>query len=180
MIRVLLVDDEPAALRNLEHILLGLEADILVVGKAMDGQQALALIPVQKPDVVITDIRMPVMDGVELARALHRGYPEINAIILSAYMEFEYSREALRNHVVDYLLKPVEPDDLLKLLLDIERRITARDRSKRLEELQQIVDGQAPTPDGRGKADIRSVFAALWFSCGSHRFEGNRGKSSAL
>lgn len=76
-----------------------------VVGEASDGKEALALIHVSQPDIVISDIRMPHMDGLELQRRIKKSYPNIKMIMLSGYDDFDYVRQALKNGAVDYILK---------------------------------------------------------------------------
>lgn len=131
-IRILLVDDEPLALRGIERMIRALGPRFEIAAKAENGADALALIPQISPDIIITDMKMPVMNGVELVKRANAEYPQISLIVLSAYMDFEYSQEALRNNVVDYLLKPVEPEELQKVLSKlsgaIEKKLERRQR----------------------------------------------------
>ena len=73
-------------------------------GEAADGEMALQLLRVVKPDVVITDIKMPFMDGLQLSKFIHEHMPEVKIIILSGHDEFEYAQEAIKVGVTDYLL----------------------------------------------------------------------------
>lgn len=99
-----------------------------VVGLAANGKQALDLMQRNDVDIVLTDIKMPVMDGIELSRAISVHYPHVKIVILSGYKEFSYARDALQAGVSEYLLKPVDLNHLsesmmkLKLLLDTERQ----------------------------------------------------------
>lgn len=125
--KVLLVDDEEEVIDVIEHKIhwdmLGFE----VVGSANNGVKALELSERLQPDVVITDIKMPYMDGLELSRRLNNEYPNIHIIIFTGFDEFEYAKEAVHLEIEEYMLKPInalELSDCLKRLkntLDIER-----------------------------------------------------------
>ncbi|OCT12875.1 hypothetical protein A8709_21320 [Paenibacillus pectinilyticus] len=112
MIRIMIVDDE-------EWIRLGLREQIdwsslgtEIVGEAQNGRVALQMLDELRPDIVLTDIRMPVMDGITLLEHAHQAYPDIIFIVISGFAEFEYARKALTYRVFDYLLKPIEEDKL--------------------------------------------------------------------
>jgi len=110
---LMLVDDEPKVLRGLSGVVKKECPDIEIVGQFEDGYTALEHLCELSPDVVITDIKMPKMTGLELAAEANELCPGIKFIILSGYADFEYAREALRFNVVDYFLKP---PDLAKFL----------------------------------------------------------------
>ena len=112
MNKLLLVDDEPIILRGMRKLVdfatLGME----VVGEAYDGRQALEMIERLNPDVVMTDIWMPAMDGVELMREIRaRGF-SARVIVLSGYSDFAYAKQAIVCGAMDYLLKPVGVGEL--------------------------------------------------------------------
>ena len=111
MIRLLLVDDQ-RLMRDGLRILLELEADFKVVGEAEDGAQALDSYGELSPDVVLMDIRMPVMDGVEATRRLREIDPNSKVIILTTFDDNEYVFEGLRAGALGYLLKDVSGDEL--------------------------------------------------------------------
>ncbi|QQO09172.1 response regulator transcription factor [Breznakiella homolactica] len=109
---IVIVEDE---LKTLNHICSAAERidpDYSVVGRARNGREGMAVIVTLKPDLVITDIRMPVMDGLEMIRSLEGRLPETRFIILSGHAEFEYARQALQMRTADYLLKPVSLEEL--------------------------------------------------------------------
>lgn len=110
-IRVLLVDDQ-RLMRDGLRTLLDLESDIDVVGEAEDGQSALDAVATQQPDVVLMDVRMPGMDGVEATRRLQADFPNVKVIILTTFDEDEVVFEGLRAGAVGYLLKAVSSDEL--------------------------------------------------------------------
>ena len=92
-----------------------------MAGKAQTGEQAYELIEKLNPDVVITDIRMPVMDGISLLTKVREQFPLTKFIITSGFSDFEYARSAISLKVSDYILKPVDPDELSSVLLKIKK-----------------------------------------------------------
>ncbi|MDF2668025.1 MAG: two component transcriptional regulator, AraC family protein [Paenibacillus sp.] len=116
MYKVLLIDDEETVKRSLRKIIERKAAGFAVIGEAEDGKQGLQLIDELQPDLVITDIRMPVMDGLELAQALREQGDVTELIIVSGYDQFQYAQQALRLGVVDYLLKPLVAADVVAAL----------------------------------------------------------------
>ncbi len=112
MTKVLIVDDEKYVRMGIKNdtdwSLIGCE----VVAEASNGQEALAMAEEYRPDLVVSDIRMPKMDGIQLAEKLIERYPNTKVIFLTAYNEFEYARQAIRIGVSDYLLKPFKDGEL--------------------------------------------------------------------
>lgn len=107
MYRLLIVDDEPLVQIGLKSLLAqGYQGQIALSGTASNGKQALEIIEKEHPEIVIADVRMPVMDGLELLRICHERYGSVPAfIMLTAYEEFDMARQALVNGAVDYLVK---------------------------------------------------------------------------
>ena len=136
MNRVFLVDDEIAIREGIRNSFPWQDTDYQLVGEAPDGEIALTMIRDTRPDILITDIRMPFMDGLELCRLVRSQMPWIGIIILSGYDEFEYARQAIQLGVKEYLLKPLTARELRQALdrvselLREEQRI--RERSERL------------------------------------------------
>ncbi len=120
---ILLVEDEYYIRQGLAHKIEELDDIYVIVGQAANGSEALEILQKTSVHLVITDIQMPVMDGLELCRQINILYPDIVTIVLSGYNEFEYAREALRNNVFDYLLKPVSEDDLIAALSSAQVRL---------------------------------------------------------
>ncbi|KHF41572.1 response regulator transcription factor [Halalkalibacter okhensis] len=114
--KVVLIDDETLILRSLTKIIDWQAFDCKVVGTANDGVEGISLIEEAKPEIVITDINMPEKNGLDLLREVqllsHR--PEV--ILLSGYNEFEYAREGLQNNAFDYILKPIDHEELEECL----------------------------------------------------------------
>ncbi|AFZ04277.1 response regulator [Calothrix sp. PCC 6303] len=111
MIRLLLVDDESLIRRGLKA-LLKLEADLEVVGEAENGQVALTLIASLQPDVVLMDVRMPVMDGMAATKEIAARFPTTKVLILTTFAEQHYIAQTLRYGAVGYLLKDTPSEEL--------------------------------------------------------------------
>ena len=125
MYKVLIVDDEGILRNGLKHLFSWEDHGFTIVGEASNGEEALEMIEKQQPHIVITDIVMPIMDGVELVKELHQHYPHIKTIVLSSFSEFKYVREAFKYGASDYLLKPtLKVPELLVLLEKLCKDIT--------------------------------------------------------
>jgi two-component system response regulator NreC len=117
-IKVLLVDDH-AILREGVHALLAREPDIEVVGEAADGLEALEKVPELKPDVVIMDIVMPRMNGLEATRLIRERHPESRVLILSMYDDHEYVVQIIQAGASGYVLKRVVTEDLVRAIHEV-------------------------------------------------------------
>lgn len=118
-INTLLVDDEPHILKKVRKVMNSTFEDYNIVAQAKNGRDALSLIQEQHIDLVITDIRMPEMTGLELAEQLRMSHPQIKVIILTGHSEFEYAKKAIQLNVVDFILKPIVADNLIKVLAEL-------------------------------------------------------------
>lgn len=123
MLKILVVDDEKLIRKGLAKTINALERGYKVIGEAANGVEALENIEREKPDVVITDIKMPKMGGVELIADLEKSFPSIKKVVLSGFDEFNYVRDSMRRGATDYLLKPVDFELLGELLKKIENDI---------------------------------------------------------
>ena len=123
MYKVFLVEDEIIVREGIRNSIPWENTNYTLAGEAPDGEMALAMIQDIKPDILITDIRMPFIDGLSLSRIVKKTQPWIKIVILSGHDEFEYAREALSLGVEEYLLKPVSSQDMLKTLDKIAGRI---------------------------------------------------------
>lgn len=147
-IKVLLVDDEPIELDLLEHSINWEELGISQIRRASNGKRALQMIREEMPDIVITDIRMPVMDGLALARHITAEELPVKIIFLTGYDDFSYIQVAFRVAAVDYVLKPVIPVKIRSVLRQTIERIqkekglrTSIEVSRYLS-LEQLIQGE--------------------------------------
>lgn len=120
MLNIILVDDEPIILQGLTKLITELGEQFHVMDCYRNGQEALAFMKVEQVDVVITDIKMPLMDGLELIKEVLLVKPDMSCIILSGFADFEYARTAMRYGAAEYLIKPVDPVELHSTLYQIE------------------------------------------------------------
>ena len=132
MIKVFLVEDEVVIRNGIKNSIEWEKEGYEFVGEASDGELAYPMILEKKPDILITDIKMPFMDGLELSRLVKEALPDIQILILSGYDEFEYAKEAIRLKVAEYLLKPVSSVKLLKVLRDVSDSIYQEREEKEL------------------------------------------------
>ncbi|MFC5452913.1 response regulator transcription factor [Paenibacillus aestuarii] len=123
MLRILLVDDERTVLNGLSHILNKYCPNYEIVGMAQHAKDALQLMQFTPVDVVITDVSMPEMDGIELTKTIEFLYPHVSVIILSGHADFEFVRQTMKHGACDYLLKPCNYQTILELLQKIEDRV---------------------------------------------------------
>jgi AraC-like DNA-binding protein/CheY-like chemotaxis protein len=123
--RLMLVEDEPPAMRGIVRAIQKCSAaqDVTIVCQASSGAQALDMIPETAPHIILSDVKMPVMDGFDLAARVRAQYPDIQMAILSGHQDFEYVQRALRYSLSDYLLKPIDPDELEQLLIRMKQAV---------------------------------------------------------
>ncbi|MDO5424094.1 MAG: response regulator [Eubacteriales bacterium] len=122
--KVLILDDEFIVRQGMKHMIDWEKEGFQVVGEGTNGQEGLALVEEKKPHIVLADIVMPLLDGIEFSRLLKERFPDVQLIILSSYDKFEYVKETLLNGAADYILKPMlEPQILLKTLKKAAKNI---------------------------------------------------------
>jgi two-component system response regulator YesN len=135
-LKALLVDDEINILKNLQAVVPWSSLDIDLVGTARNGQKALELVRQLRPQLILCDIRMPVMDGIEFLGALREFDTETEVIMMTGYQDFNYVRSVIRYEVKDYILKPIDYEELaitIKRLADGIRERTVEQRSMQQE-----------------------------------------------
>ena len=125
MVKLFLVEDEIVMRDGIKKRINWEKEGIDFVGEASDGELALPMIRELKPDILLTDIKMPFMDGLQLSEIVKKELPEIRIIILSGYDEFTYAQEALRIGVTEYLLKPIAPAALLESIRKVAASVEA-------------------------------------------------------
>ncbi|HIW51188.1 MAG TPA: response regulator [Candidatus Blautia intestinavium] len=122
MLRTFLAEDEIVVRENIKKMVPWEQYGFELVGEASDGEMALPLIKKLKPDLLITDIKMPFMDGLTLCKVVKKEFPDIKIVILSGYDDFNYAKEAIGIGVEDYLLKPITKNAFLERLCEIRSR----------------------------------------------------------
>ena len=138
MYNVMLVDDEEEVRLAIEKKINWAELDFNVVGSAGNGFDALDMALERHPDVVLTDINMPFMNGLQFSKQLKAELPDTKFVILSGYDEFEYAKEAIELSVEEYILKPVNSDELYQLFSRLKVRLDDESEKRRnLENLQR-------------------------------------------
>ncbi|WP_055107649.1 response regulator [Paenibacillus ihumii] len=133
-IKALLIDDEPLILNHLKNAIPWNELQIELVGTARNGIKGLELVMEFEPDIILCDIRMPLMDGLEFLREIRRLDYETEIIMLTGYQEFEYARLALKHGVKDYILKPINYTELEAAIGKLADEVRSRRSEKRFAE----------------------------------------------
>ncbi len=123
MYRLLLVDDEPEIRDGLLEIINWEQEGFEVVGVAENGLEALQVAEGASPDLVVTDIRMPFLDGLEMARRMRQTLPAVQFIVLSGYDDFDYARQAIQLQIKDYVLKPISSDEFTAVLRRVKKHM---------------------------------------------------------
>lgn len=123
MISVLVVDDEAIIREGIIKSIAWDQYNIKIAGEASNGREALKIALNVKPDIVIADVRMPVMDGLELSKQLKEIMPSVKLIILTGYGEFEYAKKAIEVKVSDFILKPIGAEELVEIVLRLKQEI---------------------------------------------------------
>jgi len=147
--KVFLVDDEVVIREGIRESFPWEDTPYTLVGEAPDGEMALPMIRDTNPDIVITDIKMPFMDGIELCRTLRTQMPWIGIIILSGYDEFEYARQCLQLGVREYLLKPIDAEDLRKALDKLRTQLEEEKKQREHAESLRARMNNSSNTDGR-------------------------------
>ena len=123
MIKIMIVDDMPIFLEYLRGCIDWEAYGFSICCEARDGKDALEKIPEYYPDVVLTDITMPYINGIELSETIARDYPDISIILITGNNEFEYARQAVKIGVCDYIVKPFEKEELIVSLLKLQDNV---------------------------------------------------------
>lgn len=137
MYKVLIVDDEPRIRDGLSTLIEWGELGFVVVDKAANGIEAMNKYKSLEPDLIIADIRMPEMNGLELVRAIRSAGGAMHVLILSGYADFEYAKQAMTLRIDGYLLKPVDEDELIDYLLKLKKELDQEYELKRLADLDR-------------------------------------------
>ena len=130
MLKIFLVEDESIMRDGLRDNMPWQQFGYEFVGEASDGEMALPLIRKSRPDVLLTDIKMPFMDGLTLSRIVAKEFPNMKIIILSGHDDFDYARQAIQIGVEQYILKPVTRETMKKVLLEVRDKIESEKEKK--------------------------------------------------
>jgi two-component system, response regulator YesN len=139
MYTVLLVDDEHYDLEGLKQLVPWSDLRLRIVGAVHSGSQALSVIEQTNVDILITDVMMPRMSGLELAIQVKERLPSTKIIFLSGYQEFEFARKAIELSAAGYILKPMNDDDLVRVLTGVVQHL---DREKQDQQLENMSQGE--------------------------------------
>lgn len=177
--KIIIADDEHHICKLIKALIDWEEYGLEVIGFANDGNRAFAMCEELSPDLLITDIRMPGLSGIELIRRLYEAFPDIKVIIITGYSQFLYAHQALKYRVVDYLLKPIQKEELESALLkglnliDKEAVRTMESKDLALRSMQEIKDNLLTLIlDGGGQS--AKVFSRERFLEEYHlKFHGN-------
>ncbi|MDE5939375.1 MAG: response regulator [Lachnospiraceae bacterium] len=123
MYKVTIIDDEPLIVEGLSKTMEWEKWNCQVAGTASDGKEGMELIREKRPDIVITDINMPKMDGLRMIAGLKSEFPDMQLIILTGYREFEYARQAIELGVARFLLKPSKMNELEEAVEAVTKRL---------------------------------------------------------
>ncbi len=151
MIKVFLAEDEYIVREGIKNKVPWTENGYEFCGEASDGELALPMIDKACPDILITDIKMPFMDGLELARLVKAKHPEIEIVFLTGYAEFDYAKEAIKLGAAEYLSKPVGSNEIIEALAPIKRKIEEREQEK---EMLQFYRDEMRENTERDKGDL--------------------------
>lgn len=145
MFKMMIVDDEMMVRIGLSSIIEWEKLNCCILSEAVDGIEALEKIRQDPPDIVITDIRMPGMDGLELARHISEEFPNIKVIILTGYADFEYAQSAIKYGVIDFVLKPTEIESIESAVSKAVKSLESEINKNRLvEDLNSTINSQLP------------------------------------
>lgn len=140
--RIILAEDEPRILQFLEKKIQFLDPRFEVVGSARNGMDALALVEELHPHVLFSDVQMPVMNGLELLAKVRESSSQVKSVIISGFRDFDYVREAMRYEAVDYLLKPIVDQDLLKLLHTLAEELNETIKQQEKETISEAIENR--------------------------------------
>ena len=171
--KVIVADDEKLIANNIARRVEDSSEAFRVIARAGSGTEALEQARELLPDVVFSDIKMPEMDGIELISKLRKEHPEILCVIVSGYSDFEYMKAAIQNSAVDYLLKPVNPEELHRLLQKLEATLLAREQQV-IPRRESDAAALAESVAGVSKGTSSSVFITIGTGIGSGIIIGGR------
>lgn len=146
MVKMLIVEDEEILRNGIYRTGDWNNRDVVVIGLAKNGKEALALMEEELPDIILTDVVMPVMDGITLVKTIRERYQGIKVIILSGHEEFEYAKCAIEYNASNYLLKPATIEKVVEEVLKVKKEIEAeREKQEEQQDIRQRLVESIPT-----------------------------------
>lgn len=144
-LKIFIVDDE-YLIRNLIKMRIKWEElDMEIVGESPDARQALEMIDALVPDIIFTDICMPFMDGIEFSKNVIEKYPHVKIVVITGHDEFDYAKRSIKLGISDFLLKPINAEEIKRVALELKRKIEAeRTQIKAYEKLKQHLEQNLP------------------------------------
>ena len=140
MIKILIVDDEPFIRQGLKILINWEQYGYEIVGEAANGFEAIKELEKKDIDLIIADIKMPEMNGIELIEYVHDNILcEVKFIVLSGYYEFEYAKKAIKYNVKDYILKPIQKDELIKVLIAFKEEYIKQEKQQTIQKIKDKV-----------------------------------------
>ena len=150
MYKVLLVDDETLIREAISENIQWEEIGFSFMGACENGKQAMEAIEKEQPDLLLTDINMPFVDGMELTKFVYENYPDTKVIIISGFDEFEYAKNAVKYQVLEYILKPITPMEFTETLLRVKKMFDERKESQRdMKKIRSAYVSNLPMVQGR-------------------------------
>lgn len=145
MYKILIVDDEEIEREGMAQFIDWASFGVELIGTAQNGVEALEMIAMERPDIVLTDIKMPVMDGLELIRRAKESFPQVHFIVLSGYGEYEFTSQAMERGIRHYLLKPCDEEQIEVVLDAVKAEIEAqREQNERVNSYHKVVEQLLP------------------------------------
>ncbi|ADL52888.1 response regulator transcription factor [Clostridium cellulovorans] len=142
MLKVLIVDDDKIIRKGLIKIISRKCPEVIIAGEATNGKNALHQLEQLDVNVVITDIKMPIMDGTELVEEISKLYPNIITVVLSGFDDYKYVRSVMKKGAVDYLLKPISEDELERIFKEAEEKLSSITKEELiLKEVNESLNG---------------------------------------
>ncbi|WP_148933512.1 response regulator [Paenibacillus methanolicus] len=181
--KVLIVDDEVIIRSGLSTVIRWEENGFAPLAPAASAEEALLRIPIERPDIILTDIRMTGKSGIEMAREVKAAYPETEIIVISGFDEFAYAQQAMREGVSDYLLKTSRPDEILAAARKAGERLAKRRDAERLSQAQEETvrrsrlakllegGGERASGDSADDGDLWRAFPKLRLEEGGERLQ---------
>ena len=150
MYKVLLVDDEALIREAISENIQWEEMGFSFMGACENGKQAIEVIEKEQPNLLLTDINMPFVDGMELTKYVYENYPDTKVIIISGFDEFEYAKNAVKYQVLEYILKPITPMEFLETLRRVKKMLDEKRESQRdMKKIRSAYVSNLPALQGR-------------------------------